>query len=142
MKFSKYLNTIIFALIFLSFISGCLTHRYQSGTVTSTAAYPAIIERAKKDKRYFIMYSGINIYSVVSVQVDKAKEHMTVQLDKVDSARLTNNTIADTVGYNSGKGKPLTTSIIHLYTKDSTSYTLDEPHTIPLANVAKIEMQK
>lgn len=89
MKLSRYFNTIIFSLIFVSFISGCLTHRYRSGTITSTAAYPAIIERAKKDKRYFIMYSGVNIYTVVSVQVDKAKEHMTVQLDKVDSARLT-----------------------------------------------------
>lgn len=88
------------------------------------------------------MYSGINVYSVVSVQVDKLKEHMTVQLDKVDSARLTNNIMADTVGSNSGKGKPLTNSTIHLYTKDSTSYTLDEPHTIALANVAKIEIQK
>ncbi|MDB5246556.1 MAG: hypothetical protein JWQ40_950 [Segetibacter sp.] len=70
-----------------------------------------------------VLHSGINIYSITHVQVDKAKEHFTVQLDKVNSSRTA----------------PVL-SELHVYTIDSTSYTMDEPHTIPFTNVAKVEV--
>lgn len=137
-----YLGTAIFAFILTGVISGCSSHHSQSGSVASVRAYPAIIERAKKDKKYFIMYSGVNIYTVVSVQVDKAKENITVQLDKVDTLQLANGKTASPLGDNSGKIESPTLSKVYLYMKDSTSYTLDEPHTIPLVNVSRIELQK
>jgi len=96
--------------------------------------FPGVLERAQKDKKYIILYSGVNIYSVVSAQTDKAKEHMTVQLDKVDSTKLTGGVSANTTGNSVIPGL----SKVYVYMKDSTSYTLDEPHTIPLANVSRI----
>ena len=142
MKLSIQLNTIIVAFILISIAPGCSTHLSQSGSVASVRAYPGVIERAKKDKKYFIMYSGVNIYTVVSVQVDKTKEHMTVQLDKVDTLQLSNGKTASPLGDNSGKVESSTLSKVYFYMKDSASYTLDEPHTIPLANVSRIESQK
>jgi hypothetical protein len=81
------------------------------------------------------MQSGINIYTVTSVDLDQAKKQMTVTLDKVDSLRLVNfkNSVSQQNQQNDSKKE------IHIYMKDSTSYTLDEPHTIPLERIAKVE---
>lgn len=141
MKFLKSLNTILFFFISVNVITGCATHSIQKSPVTSPSAYPRVLEQAKKDKRYFIMRSGVNIYTVVSVQIDKKKENMTVQLDKVDSAHLSYNKLTDTIGTTPGKDRPRNFSTVQVYMKDSTSYTLDEPHTIPLVKVARIELE-
>ncbi len=61
---------------------------------------------------------------------------MTVQLDKVDSLHLVYVKNPETKPY---KATP-ELSEMHLYMKDSISYTLDEPHDLPLDKVAKIEV--
>jgi len=129
-----YHGTIILVVILSNFITGCSNRNYPASPVTSSAVFPGVLERAQKDKKYIILYSGVNIYSVVSAQTDKAKEHMTVQLDKVDSTKLTGGVSANTTGNSVIPGL----SKVYVYMKDSTSYTLDEPHTIPLANVSRI----
>ena len=107
-------------------VSGCANHAYQSNTAISRSQYPAAIERAKKSKWYMVLHSGINVYSITAVQLDKTRQQATVQLDKVDSSYL------------SGSGASKTPAM-HWYTSDSTSYTLDEPHTIALDKVARME---
>ena len=120
-------------------LAGCSAHSYKTQTVLPKSAYATTIEKAKQDKRYFILYSGINVYSVTSVDIDTAKQQFTVQLDKVDSLRLvylqgSNNR------YKPKKGESRFLSEILVYMSDSTSYTLDEPHTLRMDKVARIEL--
>lgn len=80
-----------------------------------------------------VLHSGINVYSINAVQLDRAKKQATVQLDKVDSTYLVSS------GTAVGTGGTARHPAMHLYTSDSTSYTLDEPHTIMLEKIARIE---
>lgn len=80
-----------------------------------------------------ILHSGINIYSMTSAEIDKTKQQLTVQLDKVDSLYL----IVNGRQHVPKKAEP---HKMHMYMSDSTSYTLDEPHTIFLNKVARIEL--
>ncbi|MCW3081757.1 hypothetical protein [Segetibacter sp.] len=136
----RFLLPAIFGLIVLSIFWGCTSQSYNSKPGTDASSYPRIIERAQKNKRYFIMQSGINIYHVNSVDLDKAKKQLTVTLDKVDSLRLVyfKNPALRTSGQSTANAA--TNHEIHMYMKDSTSYTLDEPHTLPVNNVARVEL--
>lgn len=140
MKVLKSAYTVFFIYIFLFVSQGCSNHNYNAKTVTRSSAFPATIERAQKDHRYFIMQSGINVYTITSVDLDKAKQQMTVTLDKVDSSHLVNSKNRETKPYEPQKGESASPSEIYLYMKDSTSYTLDEPHTIPLSLVGRVEL--
>jgi hypothetical protein len=133
----KYWKTFIFAFILFYAGTGCTNH-YNTKPLTRTSAYPRFIERAILDKRNFILHSGVDIYSITSVEIDKAKKHMTVHLDKLDSLnkRPVNNT--EPVGSEPKKGVQ-SMDKIHVYMRDSTSYTLDEPHTILLNKISRIE---
>lgn len=118
-------------------LSGCSAYSYKTKTVSPRSSYAATIERAKEDKRYLILYSGINIYSITSVDVDTSKQQFTVQLDKVDSLRLVHLHGAGKRYKPQNGGSP---SELLVYMIDSTSYTLDEPHTLLMSKVAKIEL--
>lgn len=136
MKTFMYCSNVVFAFIFSCTLTGCVSHYANTGTITKKSSFPRVIERAKKDKWYFMLHSGINIYKINYIEVDKAKRQMTVQLDKVDSLHLFYVKNPETKPY-----KPTPElSEIHLYMKDSTSYTLDEPQDLLLDNVAKIEL--
>lgn len=117
---------ILLVLIMCEVFPGCANHAYQANGAIPRAQYPAAIERAKQRKWYMVLHSGVNVYSITAVQLDKAKQQATVQLDKIDSTYLSG----------SGTSK---TSAMHWYTSDSTSYTLDEPHTIALDKVSRME---
>jgi hypothetical protein len=118
-------------------LSGCLVgcsnntspNKTVSQDVSQTSVNPRMIARANKAKRYFIMYSGVDTYRVTSAEVEKNKQQFTVRLAKVDSMHL------------AGLRNPAaaTGNLTHMYMRDSTSYTLDEPHTIALTKVARIE---
>ncbi len=140
MKTSWFCCDTFFAFIFSIALSGCSNSYIKAKSVTPTSAYPAAIDQASKDHRYFIMKSGINLYTVTSVDLDKAKQQMTVTLDKVDSSHLVNARNFGSKRYKPQKGEPKVPSEIRLYMKDSTSYTLDEPHTIPLNRVGRVEL--
>ena len=127
--FSFWITTVI-AFITLGTLAGCSVHHNDTKWVTRTAAYPKILERAKKDKRYIMMYSGVDTYTVTSVLIGKAKQQFTVTLNRLDSLHQANRTNLKALGE-----KP-----VSLYMRDSTSYTLDEPHTIPFSKVARIEV--
>jgi len=127
---------VVFSFTFL----GCSRHQLQTTPVTSAASYPNVIEQAKKDQRYILLKSGINLYTVTSVDLDKAKQEMTVTLNEVDSSHLVSLKNFDAKSYKPKKGDSKPSSAIHLYMNDSTSYTLDEPHTIPLAKVGRVEL--
>lgn len=120
---------------FLFYLSaGCSSQSYPANTPIPRSGYPSAIERAKKSKWYMVLHSGINVYSINAVQLDRAKKQATVQLDKVDSAYLSGSG-----GVAAGAGNAARQPAMHLYTSDSTSYTLDEPHTIMLEKIARIE---
>ena len=140
MKTYPFYSVAIFAFILSLALPGCSNHYSNAKTVTSRSEYPGIIERAKKDQRYFILQSGINVYNITSVDLDKAKKEMTVTLDKVDSSRLVNVKNTATDGNQIKKGEDAVSSKIYLYMKDSTSYTFDEPHTIPLDKVSRVAL--
>jgi hypothetical protein len=120
----------ITALSVLIAVSACTTSG--NNAITRTSAYPRVIEQARKDKSYFIMHSGLDTFAITSLLVEKNKQDFTVYLNKLDSAR---RSMLANPGSASQK-------LVHLYMSDSTSYTLDEPHTIPLKKVVRIEMNK
>ena len=113
-------------------LTACSSQSYPANTPISRSSYSAAIERAKKNKWNMVLHSGINVYAITSVQVDKAKQQATVQLDKVDSSYMA----VSNPSAGAAKGK---TAAMHWYTSDSTSYTLDEPHTIVLDKVVRME---
>ncbi|MEJ7739870.1 MAG: hypothetical protein WKF97_20785 [Chitinophagaceae bacterium] len=135
-KIVRHCSIVIFAFACSCVLPGCLNTSNNTGRVTKARSFPKVIERAKKDKWYIMLHSGMNAYTVHSVELDKAKKEMTVQLDKPDSLHVFYIKNPATKPY---KAIP-TLSEIHVYMKDSISYTLDEPHTLLMANVASIEM--
>ncbi len=139
MKISSFCRISFFACTFLYVIYGCSNSYITSKPITSAADYPDAIEQAKKDDRHFILHSGINVYTVTSFLLDRAKQSITVHLAKVDSLHIVN---VENAQNNADKPKKSASGAkeIHIYTKDSTSYTLDEPHTIPFDNVGNIDM--
>ncbi|OLY94171.1 hypothetical protein SAMN05444008_105267 [Cnuella takakiae] len=118
-------TTTVFISILSAAISGCAG---SNSTTTQTGAYPRVLERAKKNARSIILHSGVDSFAVTSVVVERSKRQFTVQLGKLDSSYQ-----ATLTGPSSGR-EPL-----RLYMLDSTSYTLDEPHTIPITKIGRIE---
>lgn len=118
-------TSAVFISILFTSLSGCAG---SNNTTNKTGAYPRVLERAKKDTRPIIMHSGVDSFAVASVVVERSKRQFTVQLGKLDSSYQ-----ATLTALPSGR-KPL-----HLYMLDSTSYTLDEPHTIPITKIGRIE---
>lgn len=115
---------------------------HKAGTVTKASAFAAILEHAKKDKSYITLQSGINLYSVVLVEINKPRQEMTLQLNKPDTAKINNVTNAGKNAYTNDKTSAGTNRQTHILMNDSISYTLDEPHTLMLAKIAKIEITK
>ena len=121
----RRINLVLLAIVTIVFYS-CHTG---SGSVTNSSAFPKTLERAKKDKRSIILYSGIDTFAVTSVTVENRRE-FTVHLDRMDSVRrttLNNPTV-------------LPEKRAHLFMRDSISYTLDEPHTLLFKNLGRIEL--
>ena len=125
MKTLRHNISAILAFVFFFSFSGC---HPKGNVITKTSALPRVIEKAKKDDRFFIMHSGVDTLAIVSLQVENKRE-FTVHLDKMDplhTVTLNNPTV-------------LTKKQLHFFMADSISYTLDEPHTIPFSKVARIE---
>jgi hypothetical protein len=76
-----------------------------------------------------IMHSGVDTFAVTSVQVARSRRQFTVHLSKLDSLYQATLTAPSP-----------TKKYMRLVMADSTSYTLDEPHTIPLTRIARIEL--
>jgi hypothetical protein len=126
MKIITASRLISFAFIFSCCLLSCLS----GNNITRTVAFPRVIEKGKKDKNYFIMQSSVDVYRIKSIEVEKSKQQFTVLLDRVDSLHLAGKK----------KNKSLNEKLIELHMKDSTSYTLDEPHTMALNKVASIQV--
>ena len=73
------------------------------------------------------MYSGVDTFAVTSIALERRSREFTVQLAKADSLQRAVNSKL-----------PTSNKKIYIYMKDSTSYTLDEPHTIPLKNINRL----
>ena len=127
MKPCKNLGILLFVLVlFISFIA-CSPSG--NNPETSVSSYPSMVERAKKRHHSMLMHSGIDTFLITSVVVEKNRQDFTVHLNRLDSAhRVMLKHPVDS------RGKQL-----HIYMRDSTLYTLDEPHTIPFAKVSRIE---
>ena len=119
------IRLILPLLAFISF-SACSTTG--NNTDASPSGFPRMVERAKKDKQNLLLHSGLDTFLITSVVVEKSRQDFTVHLNKLDSINRAIIRNAE-----SAKGKQL-----HIYMRDSTLYTLDEPHTIPFAKVARI----
>ena len=100
-----------------------------NNAATDASAYPRMVERAKKHHHTLLMHSGIDTFLVSSVVVEKNRQDFTVHLNRLDSAH---RAMLQRPG--SSRRKQL-----HVYMRDSTLYTLDEPHTIPFAKVSRME---
>ncbi|HEX8279666.1 MAG TPA: hypothetical protein VF540_13270 [Segetibacter sp.] len=140
MKTFRFCRTAFFALISLCALSACSNSYIKSKTVTQASAYPAAIEQANRDNRSFILHSGVNVYTITSYQLNKEKQKMDVQLNKLDSLRIVNVSDGESKRSRPKKGESPLINEIHIYTKDSVSYTLDEPHTIPMEKLARIDL--
>jgi hypothetical protein len=126
MKISTPYRLITLAFVFSYCLLGCLS----SNNISRGAAFPRVIEKGRRGKNYFIMHSGVDVYRIKSIEVEKSKQQFTVLLDRVDSIHLG--------GIKNPKS--LNEKLVNIRMKDSTSYTLDEPHNIPLTKVARIEV--
>jgi len=111
------------------FLCSCSSTQNNATTYTSTRQYPKILEQARKESRFIIMYAGLDTFAVSSLVVENNKKEFTVHLDKLDSLhRSTMKNEAST-----------TEPQVHLFVQDSASYTLDEPHTIPFIKLTRVE---
>jgi hypothetical protein len=122
--------TTLLGLVSLVSLVACSSITTSEKTISETSAFAKTIGQANRSKRYFIMYSGVDTYRVTSAQVEKTKQQFTVHLAKVDSLHAA---ILKNVSPTSGR-------LIQMHMRDSTSYTLDEPHTIPINRVARIDL--
>ena len=130
MKNSIFCSALIIGGLLWCSLLGCSAYQSNTNLITNSASYPRVIEQARKDKRYFIMHSGVDTFAVTSLLVEKTKQQFTVHLDRLDSLHR----------FHFNNPKALGEKRIYLHMRDSTSYTLDEPHTIPLARIANIEL--
>lgn len=133
---SKFVKNLFFSSIF-SFIIGACSSQFSKARTVKPTSYPAVFNRVKKDHRFSIMQSGINFYTIKSIEVDHSKQQFTVTLDKLDSIKTVyfKNQQSSSNSIKAGEERQL-----HLYMKDSTSYSLDEPHTILLERVARVAL--
>ena len=138
MKTFKMATFVLLIFATADIITSCANTGYTTRPVSSSADFPAVLETSRKKDRAFILHSGLNIYAVSSLELDKPKENMHVQLKKLDSVQVVQ---VDAPGKTTDKaaaaGRP---NEVHLYMKDSASYLLEEPYTIPLARVARIDI--
>lgn len=136
MKITSYTTIIVSALFISLALLSCSNHSFTAKPVASNSQYPKALERAQKKHWYMFMQSGLNQYTIAYVDLDQAKQQMTVTLNKVDSLQLLNATnIANNLTQKGQSAKRQ----LRVYMSDSTSYTLDEPHTISLTKVARME---
>ena len=77
------------------------------------------------------MFSGVDTFSVTHLMIENARRDITVQLNRIDSFQR-RSLVSDT---------SLQKKQMLLYMVDSISYTLDEPHTIPIKKIARIELK-
>jgi hypothetical protein len=117
------------AVLFLLLSFSLLACAVSNSPVTKTGAYPKVLERARKEHRPMVMHSGVDTFSVTSVVVERSKRQFTVHLGKLDSVYQATLTAPSPAK-----------KAVHLFMRDSTSYTLDEPHTIPLNRIGRIEL--
>ena len=110
---------------------------FRVNPVVEESVYPAALQRAKKDKEYIVFHSGADVFAVKYVEVEKARRQFTIMLDRIDSTQKEN--YAHFLSRPANNASMGTIKQVHLFTKDSANYTLDEPHTIPFTNIAKIE---
>ena len=123
-------NTTVFACLVACMLAGCSTGANHGRSVSSVTAYPRILEKAKDDKRYLIMHSGLDTFAITSLLVEKEKKEFTVHLNKIDSVHR----------IHFKNPKALSEKQAHVYMRDSVSYTLDEPHTLPISKIARVEL--
>ena len=123
------LSNVKLVLIFLSCISFAACSTTGNNTDASPSGFPRMVERAKREKQNLLLHSGLDTFLITSVVVEKSRQDFTVHLNKLDS--INRAIIRNT---ETGIGKQL-----HIYMRDSTLYTLDEPHTIPFAKVSRIK---
>lgn len=140
MKIYKLCSTILFAFIFSCALSGCFQYYFKAKPVIPTSAYPAAVEQAKQNNRFFILHSGTKAYTITSLQVDQAKQQMELQLDQIDSLHTLYVNKPQNRRYRPVKGQSRVLTEIHLYLKDTGSYSLNESFTLPFAKVSKIEL--
>ena len=127
MKYGNFCSMIIFSLYLLFILPACHT---PNNLITKPSAFAKTIRKANTDKRSFLMYSGIDTFSIIHIMVENARREMTVQLNTIDSIQRKNILYPNNL-----KGKQIV-----LYMRDSVSYTLEEPHTIPIRNIARIQL--
>ncbi|HEX2535464.1 MAG TPA: hypothetical protein VHK69_17090 [Chitinophagaceae bacterium] len=127
---APYTKILLFLSVVAAVLTACSSSRPGGREVTRTAAYPRVLARALKDHRYVLMRSGVDTFHVTSMLIDRQGRQFTVHLAKLDSAHR--------VHFNNFGSLP--EKQVRLYMRDSASYTLDEPHTLPLARVARIEL--
>lgn len=124
--------------LLLVIVTSCSTQHYidKAGS-GSTGASATAITRAHKNHDYVSLQSGTNFYNVTFAEIDKARKNVTVTLDKIDSIHY-NQLVTSTPSKAIDNYK---SSLPHIHIKlvDSTNYTYDEPHTIPLVKITSMK---
>ena len=118
---------IIFCLWLVFTLPACRT----PNVVTKPSAFAKTIKKASKEERPTLMFSGVDTFSVTHLMIENARRDITVQLNRIDSFQR-RSLVSDT---------SLQKKQMLLYMVDSISYTLDEPHTIPIKKIARIELK-
>ncbi len=140
MKTPKCYDRFLFAFFFSAVLSGCFQNYFIKRTITPTDDYPSTIERAKQENRFFILHSGRRAYAMTSLQVDQPQKQLVVKLDSIKPPHTlyVNNPLNRVYRIRKGESPVLTE--IHLYTKDTTSFALNDAITIPVDRLTRVEL--
>lgn len=115
-------------LTFIFLLSACRT----ANVIDSPNDFAKTIRKANRQKQPFLMFSGVDTFVVTHIMVENRRRDITVQLNRLDSARR-----MQLLSPASSLPKQYL-----LYMRDSTSYTLDEPHTIPTTRIDRIQVKQ
>jgi hypothetical protein len=140
MKTPKCTGRLLFAFLFSVVLSGCFQNYFIKRTITPTDVYPTTIERAKQENRFFILHSGERAYAITSLQVDQPQKQLDVKLGLLERDHRLYVDNPENRRYRISKGEAPVLTEIHLYTKDTISFALNEAITIPVDRLTRIEL--
>lgn len=124
--------------LFVLVLASCSTQHYiDKANGGSTGARAAAIKKAGKNHDYVTLQSGLSYYHVTFAEIDKSKKNVTVTLDRIDSSYY--NQLRTKTTQKDLRSSKVLSPHMHVILVDTSNYTYDEPHTIPLINIRSLQ---
>src|SRR5688500_2544248 len=69
------------SLTFSTLLSGCFYSVFKVKNVSDQSSFPATIEAARKNGRFFILHQYKNAYAISAMRIDSANQRFKMQVD-------------------------------------------------------------